>query len=215
MTMRSTTTRRSVLVAAGLAALAPVIGLSGCTTHPSSMPMDHGDAPRSAPATPSATGSPATGPHNRSDVMFAQMMIPHHQQAIEMSDLLLAKTAIDPEVSGLARQIKAAQSPEITQMAGWLAGWGQPAMPSTGHQMGGGMGGMMSQEDLDALERATGTEAMTLYLSGMITHHEGAIGMAQQQLDGGENPDAKELARQIVTSQRAEISTMQQLLANL
>ena len=214
--MRSTTTRRAALAAAVLAALTPLIGLSGCTTtRPSTMPMDHGGTTRAAAPTPSATGTPATGSHNRADIMFAQMMIPHHQQAIEMSDLLLAKTDIDPEVSQLARQIKAAQAPEITQMAGWLAGWGLPAMPSTGHQMGGGMGGMMSQADLDALERATGTEAMQLYLAGMITHHEGAIDMAEQQLDDGENPDVKELARRIITSQRAEITTMRELLANL
>ena len=214
--MPTTTIRRAVLAAAVLAALTPVVGLSGCTTtHPSTMPMDHGGAPRPATATPSATGSPATGSHNRADIRFAQMMIPHHQQAIEMSDLLLAKTDIDPDVSGLARQIKAAQGPEITLMAGWLAGWGQPAMPSTGHQMGGGMGGMMSRDDLDALERATGTEAMKLYLAGMITPHEGAIDMAEQQLDDGDNPEARELARHIITSQRADITTMQRLLANL
>lgn len=213
--MRSTMPRRRLLAATFAAALIPVAGLSGCTDRPATMPMNHAGTPHAAAPTPSATGSPAAGPYNRADVMFARMMIPHHQQAIEMSDLLLAKTDIDPEVSQLARQIKAAQTPEIAQMAGWLAGWGQPAMPSTGHQMGGGMGGMMSQAEMDALERAAGKEAMKLYLDGMIIHHEGAIDMAEDQLEDGENPDVNELARQIITSQRAEITTMRELLANL
>lgn len=194
-----------------------VIGLAGCSndTHDMSpMPgMGHGSTGSASPA-PSSTGTPAAGPHNQADVMFAQMMIPHHQQAIEMSDLILAKEDISPDVTGLAEQIKAAQAPEIAQMTGWLAGWGQTADPSTpmDHGMGGGM---MSQADLDALEQATGDRAAQLFLDGMIIHHEGAIDMAETQLATGQNATAKELAQQIITSQQAEITTMDQLLADL
>jgi uncharacterized protein (DUF305 family) len=142
--------------------------------------------------------------------MFAQMMIPHHQQAIEMSDIILAKTGIDAEVTNLATKIKAAQGPEITTMAGWLAEWGQNPSPSTG--MGGGM---MSQADMDALRDADGDDAARLFLTGMITHHQGAIAMAKQELADGQNPDAKQLAQNIIDAQQAEIATMNTLLQNL
>ena len=63
---------------------------------------------------------------NKADVKFAQTMIPHHEQAIEMSDILLAKSGIDPEVTKLAQQIKDAQGPEMTTMTGLLTAWNQP-----------------------------------------------------------------------------------------
>jgi uncharacterized protein (DUF305 family) len=70
--------------------------------------------------------------------MFAQQMIPHHQQAIQMSDIVLAKQGIDSRVVDLADQIKAAQGPEIQPMQGWLTQWGQPTMPMMpGMQMPG------------------------------------------------------------------------------
>ncbi len=66
--------------------------------------------------------------HNDADVSFAAGMVPHHQQAIEMSDIILAKQGIDQRVVDLANQIKAAQGPEIATMQQWLTGWGAPAM---------------------------------------------------------------------------------------
>ncbi len=103
-----TTLRRSLAVAAALA----VTGLTGCSTNdPSTMPgMDHGSSgsPSAASSSQAASATPAAGPHNDADVMFAHTMIPHHQQAIEMSDMILTKDAIDPQVSDLAEQIKAA-----------------------------------------------------------------------------------------------------------
>lgn len=195
-------------------AVAAVIGLAGCSNNDmSNMPtMDHGSA--SAPAPSASTGTPAAGPHNDADVMFATMMIPHHQQAIEMADLILAKDGINTDVTNLATQIKAAQGPEITQMGGWLAGWGEnasPAMPMD-HDMGGGM---MSQSDMNALEKATGDDAARLFLTGMIEHHKGAITMAKQEVANGQNPDAKQLAQDIVDAQEAEIVTMNRLLDQL
>lgn len=206
-------------IAASIAAV--VTGLAGCSNNDmGTMPgMDHGSAspaaatPAGSPAS-SASGTPAAGPHNNADVMFAQMMIPHHQQAIEMSDILLAKDGIDPKITDLAQQIKAEQGPEIAQMSGWLAGWGQNPSPSMGmdHDMGGGM---MNQADMDALEQATGTEAAKLFLTGMVKHHQGAITMAQQQVANGQNPEAVALAKRIITDQQAEITTMNQLLDQL
>lgn len=208
-----TSLRRSLAVAAALA----VTGLAGCSSNDmSNMPgMDHGSSGSpSAAGSPAATGTPAAGPHNDADVMFAQAMIPHHQQAVAMSDMILAKDGIDTKVTDLATQIKAAQAPEIAQMSGWLAGWGENATPSMGmdHDMGGGM---MSQADMDALDQATGTDAARLFLTGMIAHHKGAIAMAQDEVANGENPEAIALAQKIIADQQAEIATMTQLLSQL
>ena len=208
---------RTVRLAAAAVTVLAVTGSAGCSTNDSSpMPgmsgMGHGSG--TASAAPPGSASPASGPHNRTDVMFAQMMIPHHQQAIEMSDILLAKDGIDAKVTELATQIKAAQAPEIAQMSGWLAGWGQNPSPSMGMDHGTG-GGMMSQADMDALQNATGTEAARLFLTGMIAHHQGAITMAQQEVANGENPAAKQLAQDIIDAQQAEITTMNQLLEQL
>lgn len=171
-------------------------------------------------AAPSPTGTPAAGRHNDADVMFAAGMIPHHAQAIEMSDIVLAKDGVDPAVRDLAEQIKAAQGPEIEQMRGWLAGWGQPVPPADTTAMGSmggmdhsGMGStMMSEEDMTALEAADGKEASRLFLEQMIVHHQGAIAMARQQLAMGVNPDATKLAKAIVSAQEKEIATMTELL---
>jgi uncharacterized protein (DUF305 family) len=209
-----TSVRGSLAVAAALA----VTGLTGCSSNDMSTTpgMDHGSSgsPSAASSSPAAPATPAAGPHNDADVMFAQGMIPHHQQAVAMSDMILAKDDIDPKVTDLATQIKAAQAPEIAQMSGWLAGWGQNPSPSMGmdHDMGGGM---MSQADMDALDQATGKEAARLFLTGMITHHKGAITMAQHEVANGQNPEAVALAQKITTDQQAEITTMTQLLTQL
>ncbi len=143
-------------------------------------------------------------------------MIPHHQQAIDMSDLVLTKDGIDPKVADLATRITAAQSAEVTQLSGWLAGWGENPSPTA---MGGmdGMNhdtgdGMMSQADLDALRDAPADQAAERYLTGMVKHHEGAVAMARDELDAGQNPDATKLAQTIVATQQAEITEMNKLL---
>ena len=131
-----------------------------------------------------------------------------------MADIVMAKEVINVEVISLASQIKAAQAPEIAQMSGWLAGWGEnpsPSMPMD-HDMGGGM---MSQDAMEALRRATSDEAARLFLKGMIAHHNGAITMATQEIANGQNPDAKQLAQDIVDAQQAEIITMKRLLDQL
>jgi uncharacterized protein (DUF305 family) len=185
-------------------------------------------------STSAAASSPvASEAHNDADVMFAQHMIPHHQQAVEMSDVLLAKQGIDARVTDLATQIKGAQAPEIEQMQGWLKQWGNPPMPpmpQKGHgDMGhGGMGqgdmgqgdmpamqGMVSETDMTALRNAKGAEAAKLYLTHMIAHHEGAITMAQDEIKDGQYPAAVEMARTIVKTQQQEIDTMRQILGSL
>ena len=174
----------------------------------------------SAGATSEATSSASAedmGEHNDADVMFAQMMLPHHRQAVEMSNMLLDKEGIDPAVTDLATRIAAAQGPEIEQLTTWLEAWGEPEEPEggmEGHDMGsmGSMEGMMSDEDMAALGTAEGVEAETLFLESMTAHHRGAVQMAQQEIEDGMFPEAIEMAETIVETQQAEIEEMTALL---
>ena len=217
--------KRTILFGAG--AVVALAVSAGCSN-----PTDSGGNATSASAPASETTTQNADAHNQADVMFAMHMIPHHQQAIEMSDVVLGKQGIDPRVTELAKQIKAAQGPEIQQMQGWLTQWGNPAMPSMsagnmpGHDMPGmsgmpsmsgapGMAGMMSEADMTALQNAQGIEASKLFLTQMIAHHEGAITMAQNEIKDGQYPAAVELAKSIVTAQQKEIDTMKGILATL
>ena len=143
--------------------------------------------------------------YSAQDIMFAEMMIPHHQQAIEMSDLAL-KNSTNPEVLALAQKIKDAQAPEIEQMKSW----GASSMAHMGHMMDG----MLSDEEMSALAAASGSEFDRLFLEGMIKHHEGAIDMAEMVIDS-KNAEVAALANAIIEAQRAEIATMKELLTGL
>jgi uncharacterized protein (DUF305 family) len=202
---------------------AAAIALAGCATGSgssassssspsagSSMPgMDHGSGMMSSSA-PAAAAE-----HNAADVMFAQMMIPHHAQAIQMSDIMLKKQGIPPEVTALATKIKAAQGPEIEKMTGWLTSWNEPTAAPSGHSMDDGMERMMGEEDMKKLETGQGTDAAKLFLTQMIAHHEGAVMMARTESTDGKNPDAVQLSKDIVASQETEIQEMKDLLATL
>lgn len=144
-----------------------------------------------------------------SDVMFAQMMIPHHEQAVQISDLAL-KISKNAEVLKLAAEIKDAQSPEILQMTSWLNQ--ANAALEMGHSMG--MGGMLSDSEIKTLESATGKNFDILFLNGMIAHHEGAIHMAIMVKDSA-NADVKALGESITKSQAAQILVMKEMLKNL
>lgn len=164
--------------------------------------------------------------HNDADIMFAQMMIPHHQQAVEMSEMLLAKEGIPAQVVEFAQGVIDAQGPEIDRMNAMLEAWDQQPVTDSGgmdhgkmggmdHGEMGGMSGMMSQEDMTALEEAQGTEAARLYLEQMTAHHEGAVDMARDEVADGQNPHAITLAEQVISDQEAEIAQMQQMLTDL
>jgi uncharacterized protein (DUF305 family) len=198
-------------------AIAAALALAGCSTGTSgtsatsssassgsSMPgMDHGSGMMSSSA-PAAAAE-----HNAADTMFAQGMIPHHEQAVEMSEMMLQKKDIPASVTDLATRIKAAQAPEIETMTGWLKSWNESATMGAGHTMDG----MMGEDDLKQLETAQGTEAAKLFLKQMIAHHEGAVMMAKTETAQGKNADAIKLSKDIVTAQEAEIKEMQDLLA--
>lgn len=143
------------------------------------------------------------------DIMFAQMMIPHHKQAVDMGTLAETR-ASNAEVKNLAEQIKNEQAPEIAQMKGWLSA--ADASMDMGHDMG--MGGMLSDTQFAALEASTGAEFDRLYLEGMIGHHEGAINMAKMVLNS-KNAEVKALAEAIVASQSKQITYMKELLKKL
>ncbi|MFF0865798.1 DUF305 domain-containing protein [Nonomuraea sp. NPDC003560] len=162
-------------------------------------------------ATESGGAQPSQQSFNDADVMFAQMMIPHHQQAVEMADLA-PQRAKDPEIKKLAADIKAAQDPEIQTMKGWLTEWGKP-VPSGG--MGHDMPGIMSAEDMKKLGGAKGAAFDRLFAEQMIAHHEGAIEMARTEQTSGVNPQAKELAKAIESTQQAEVAQLRKLLERL
>ncbi len=160
---------------------------------------------------PMVQGGGGNKDHNAADVTFAQGMIPHHQQAIEMSNMALTQAG-GGAVKDLAERIKQAQQPEIDQMTGWLSSWGEDVGGDhSGH--GGGSMGMLSDVEMSRLKQATGAEFDRLFLEGMIRHHEGAVAMAQTELSEGKFAEAKDLARRIVETQQAEIAEMRSLLA--
>jgi uncharacterized protein (DUF305 family) len=181
-----------------------------------------GGTPASAPATASSTVRPGTPnqAHNDADVTFVRQMIPHHQQAVDMSELAATRAA-SAQVKDLASRIESEQSPEIQEMTAWLAQWGVPsagAMPSMSAVpgMGGGsMPGMMSDADMTKLTQASGTAFDKLFLQMMISHHQGAVTAARTELATGSSAEAKALAQGIINGQTAEITQMQQLLASM
>lgn len=148
---------------------------------------------------------------NDADVTFAQDMIPHHKQAVEMSKMA-AENASSPEVKDLADKIDTAQGPEIETMQGWLKDWGKSSTGSMDDM--GGMSGMMSDEDMDALDSARGAEFDKMFLTMMIAHHTGAIEMAKAEQKDGENPDATALAKDIERAQTDEIAVMKKILGS-
>ncbi|MBA3369424.1 MAG: DUF305 domain-containing protein [Geodermatophilaceae bacterium] len=149
--------------------------------------------------------------HNAADVSFATEMIPHHRQALEMAEMASTR-ASSPDVVQLAEEIAGAQDPEIETMSGWLEAWGEPVPEEMGGMEMGGMPGMMSEEQMRALEGASGAAFDEMFLEMMIEHHTGAIQMAQTEQSDGQYPEAIDLAEQIEEGQTAEVETMQDLL---
>ncbi|NUT27733.1 MAG: DUF305 domain-containing protein [Streptomyces sp.] len=181
---------------------------------------DSGDSGSAAKESATSSAEASAGAHNDQDVTFAQGMIPHHRQAVQMAELA-ADRASSAEVKDLASRIQKAQDPEIETMSGWLKTWGEDvpsAMPgmdhSGGHSSGGGsdMAGMMDQKDMDKLSKASGKDFDTMFLTMMIEHHEGAVEMATGEKTKGRYGPATELADAVITAQTAEIKEMNKLL---
>jgi len=206
MTAQRRFVRRTVLaVTASVAALT----LAACGS-------DGDGKASSGTATASAT---ATGGHNAADVSFSKAMIQHHRQAVEMAGLA-AGHASSAQVKSLATKIEGAQAPEIRTMSGWLTSWGEQ-VPQDMSGMDSGMDhdmsssatpGMMSDADMGKLEKASGADFDTMFLTMMVEHHEGAIDMAKTEKADGSYAPATELAADVITAQSAEIEQMDKML---
>ncbi|MET9462296.1 DUF305 domain-containing protein [Streptomyces canus] len=179
-----------------------------------------GDDSGSAASSPSVSAETSADAHNAQDVSFAQGMIPHHQQAIEMAELADGRAA-STQVKDLAARVEKAQGPEISTMTGWLKSWDEKvpeSMPGMDHSgmegMDGmdGMAGMMDSADMGKLKKASGKDFDSMFLTMMVEHHEGAVEMATTEKAKGEYKAATAMAGDIVTAQNAEISEMKKLL---
>lgn len=152
---------------------------------------------------------------NDADTAFAEGMIPHHEQAIEMADMALDPTAgASAKITTIAKAIKGAQDPEIAVMNGWLTAWGKDApagMAGMDHSTTA-MPGMMTGADMTNLGRLTAVEFDKAWATMMIAHHKGAIAMAKTVIKNGKSADAKTLAAAVIKGQLAEIDQMTALL---
>ncbi|MEU4647449.1 DUF305 domain-containing protein [Nocardia fluminea] len=194
--------RTHVLVAAA----ATVLFAAGCsddstTTHST----EH------STTTTVATSATASTDFNAADVSFLQMMYPHHAQAVEMAKMVPSHTQ-NQQLIALAAQVEKAQAPEMQQITDLLAGFGEPAPSATEGHGGHDMPGMMTDAQMSGLQAANGADFDRQWLEMMIAHHEGAVEMAQTELNAGVNPQARQLATKIVADQEAEISTMRGML---
>jgi uncharacterized protein (DUF305 family) len=213
--MRPTARRRlATTVIVPLAALVLSACSSGTDESPSPMMTTADQSGTASEPAPDPAVDPASDQVSESsrdeDVMFAQMMVPHHEQAIEMSDLALERAG-SPEVRELALEIKAAQDPEIETMRGWLEEWGAPhtAPSDMGHD-----GGMMSHSDMAELEAAEGSQFDAMWLMMMIRHHDGAVEMAEDVRSTTEDERVRAMADEIIEAQQSEIATMRTLLGS-
>lgn len=185
-----------------------------------SAPILQPGAPGEEASTIAPEDVPTGDPWNHADVAFVQMMIPHHAQALQMSRLAREHAASE-RVRTLAARIEGAQGPEIVAMAAWLQAKGievpkaaeDPAAYDHGAHGHQEMAGMLTAEEMAALEAARGREFDRLFLEGMIRHHEGALEMAESVLRGGSDAQAIEMANEVVAGQTAEIALMREMLA--
>lgn len=196
--MRSPHTRTTLIALTGALALT----LTACGSN--------GGAPTSAVSTPTAatTVDGISTEHNEVDVTFIRDMTPHHKGAVAMAELAGTRSA-EAQVKDLAQRILAGQQPELDTMAAMAKAWDVTLTAGGGH--GGGHGTGMD-DDVVALTPLTGAEFDSEFLTRMTAHHEGALPMAQSVLEGGQNPQAKELATSIIAAQTEEIAEMKTLL---
>ena len=150
-----------------------------------------------------ATTPTANSLFSAEDLKFAEEMIPHHEQAVLMSDIALTNSTSD-EILALARDIKSAQAPEIEQMGSW-----EGVRPST--HMGHMMDGMLSESQIQELRDSEGATFDRLFLEGMIAHHEGALHMVTMIKDSNRS-EIQNFGEEIISVQTAEIEQMKKML---
>ena len=214
--MRIQHVKRNIVIAAVAAAALVAGGCSSDDDSDGTSGMDMGsDSSESTTTSAETSEIPSDAEFIQADVDFAQGMIPHHAQAIEMADMAIAQSD-SAEVTDLAERIRAAQDPEIEQLTTWLEDWGQDVPDremSMDHDMGDmSMDGMMTQDQMGEMAAATGAEFDRMFLEMMIVHHEGAVSMAEDEVANGKYEPAIEMAQSIIDGQSAEIDEMNQLL---
>lgn len=203
----SRSTRIKLAAVTGISAIALIA--AGCSSDDSgsSTPSMNHDA-----SSTSASAATRTD-FNNADVTFLEMMYPHHAQAVEMAELVPSRSQ-NQQLITLAKSVEDAQSPEMRQITTLLVSFGKAApSESGGHGGHGGMPGMMTPEQMTALELASGPTFDKKWMNMMIEHHQGAIAMANTELAEGVNPDARALAQAIVGAQQTEIDQMRTMLA--
>jgi uncharacterized protein (DUF305 family) len=210
--MRTIRARHLVMPATALAALL----LAGCGGED---PSTGSSGAATSESSEGGASSETTDAKTPADVDFATGMIPHHGQAIEMSDLALTK-AQNEKVKDLAQRVKAGQQPEIDTLSTMLTAWGEPVPAATGHSgsmpgMDHGDSSMMTAEQMSQMESASGAEFDRMWVDMMLAHHQGAVRMAEEELREGGNDKAKQLAQAIVDAQTKEIAELQTLRTEL
>ena len=187
-----------------------------------------------AVATAACAGAPAQGlhatppglgrlPYTDADVDFMAGMIPHHAQAVVMAGWAPSHGA-RADVGVLCERIVVAQRDEIAMMQTWLRDRGQfvPDATSTRHRMKMNgvehdmlMPGMLTDEEMAALDRARGPEFDRLFLVGMIKHHQGAIDMVDvlfKAYGAAQDETVFRFASDVYADQSTEIDRMNKML---
>ncbi|MFC9285541.1 DUF305 domain-containing protein [Streptomyces sp. NPDC057052] len=184
---------------------------SGAAAGPSVIvPGKPGEANRTLSAQDAAEQRVDDDTPNSADIDFARMMIEHHRQALEMTGLA-PEQGESAKVKALASRITAAQGPEIEAMESWLATYDKDGGAGGGHQHAA-MPGMASEAQLKKLRAASGKAFDQLFLTLMITHHEGAVTMAADVKAQGNNVRIEEMADDVVAEQTTEITRMRAML---
>lgn len=171
------------------------------------------------PADPRGTGSTRghqEAPFNTQDIRFTAAMTPRHQQAVEMTEIMLEKDPC-PDVGDLAQEMRTQQRRDMRQledMAG-MFGMTRSEHGPGGRPRGSPLEGMMSEPQMTALMAATGAEAERLFLQGMLTHHRAAVADAEEQVARGRHHEAIRLAERITSTQEREIARMEGLLRDV
>jgi uncharacterized protein (DUF305 family) len=191
-------------------------GESASPTPSDGTPSPSVSASASASGTPGQSPTPTASPvetpaagFNAADVSFAQLMIPHNLQSLDMA-ALVAGRAKDIWITDLAAKLQEAQDPEIRTFKGWLNGWGKQPKPR-----GYKMPGMLSDAEMAKLAKAKGAAFDRLFVTMMIEHYEGAIKMAEDEQAKGVFAEAKAVAAAMATSRQAEVKEMKKYLAKL
>jgi uncharacterized protein (DUF305 family) len=204
----------TVRIAAVVAAAAAALIVSSCSS-PAQQAAQYEERSGHPDASGTVTLNPgAPAAHNADDITFATDMIPHHDQAVELSALVTGHSN-NTDLIALAERISAAQQPEVQTLKAFLVQWKETPESDTGHAgHHSQMQGMVDEATIARLQTLNGVDFDTLWLQSMISHHQGAVEMAKAQIANGENGDAIGVAKKIVETQQAEISQMKQMLGS-